>query len=87
MAGPALSGVQPTRFASHLVTVCYLEGPGALGQVGVVWEKASNRLLASMSNPIRTVAAARVRNRSSPPGARMRQPVEACQYGDQRIAT
>jgi hypothetical protein len=53
----------------------------------VVWEKASNRLLASMSNPIRTVAAVRIRKRSSPPGPRMRQPVEACQYGDQRIAT
>ena len=40
---------------------------------------ASNKLLASTSNAIRTVAAARVRSVSIPSGVLARQPVEACQ--------
>ena len=74
-----MSGEQPTCFASHLVTVCYLEGRVGSGQVGVVSAKAAKRLLASTSKPIRTVAAELVRKRSNPSAVRVRQPVDGCQ--------
>ena len=78
--------VGAARTASRWPSSC-AKSRSSAGSAGSLPANAATRLCTSTSNAIRTMPGLRACRSTIPSGLRTRQPVEACQYGDQRTAT